>query len=406
MSKNGAEVGLSTLAIHGGAEPGRPGDSVVPPLVQSATFLGGGRDDALLYSRYGNNPLQRQVGRKIAALEGTEDALILGSGMAAIAMTILALVREGDHIVSSRHLYGATLELFSVELPRRGVEVTLIDPVDAGAWTAAVRPETRIFYLEAPTNPTLRMFDPADAVAAAARSGASAAPSGSGVAGGESPPPIRVVMDATFATPVNLRPADHGVDLVLHSATKYLGGHSDLIAGAVAGPADLVTEVTTMMKRYGPAADPHMVWLLDRGIRTLDVRMRRHNDNALQIARFLAGRTEVARVHYPGLESHPDHALAARLMPEGFGGMVSFELVGGGEAADRFVAGLGTIQVAPSLGGVESLVSQPRFTSHRAMSSEERAAAGIADGFVRLSIGIEDVRDLERDIAQALAGLG
>ena len=398
MSNNGNETGLSTLAIHGGAEAGRPGDPVVPPLVQSATFLGGRRDDALLYSRYGNNPLQRQVGRKLAALEGTEDALILGSGMAAIAMTILALVREGDHIVSSRHLYGATLELFSVELPRRGVEVTFIDPVDAEAWAAAVRPHTRVFYLEAPTNPTLRMFDPADAVAAAAR----AAPA---AAGAQGTPPIRVVMDATFATPVNLRPADHGVDLVLHSATKYLGGHSDLIAGAVAGPAALITEVTTMMKRYGPAADPHMVWLLDRGIRTLDVRMQRHNENALHISRFLARRSEVARVHYPGLESHPDHALAARLMPGGFGGMVSFELVGGGEAADRFVDGLRTVQVAPSLGGVESLVSQPRYTSHRAMSSSERAASGIADGFVRLSVGIENARDLERDLASALDGL-
>jgi cystathionine beta-lyase/cystathionine gamma-synthase len=388
-------MGLSTLGIHGGAEPGRPGDAVVPPLVQSATFLGGRQDDALLYSRYGNNPLQRQVARKIAALEGTEDALILGSGMAAVAMAVLALVREGDHLVASRHLYGATLDLFSAELPRRGVDVTFVDPVDAEAWTAAIRPRTRLLYLEAPTNPTLRMFDPALAAAAAA-----SAPTPAGA------PPIRVVMDATFATPINLRAADLGVDLVLHSATKYLGGHSDLIAGVVAGPSSLITEVTTMMKLYGPAADPHMVWLLDRGVRTLEVRMRRHNANALRIARYLTHRPEVAQVHYPGLESHPDHALATRLMPGGSGGMVSFVLVGGGEAADRFMDGLHTVQVAPSLGGVESLVSQPRFTSHRSMSSEERAAAGIPDGFVRLSVGIEDAVDLERDLASALDGLG
>jgi len=393
VSANGDEFGLSTLGIHGGAEPGRPGDAVVPPIVQSATFLGGRQDDALLYTRYGNNPLQRQVARKIAALEGTEDALVLGSGMAAIAMTILALVREGDHLVASRHLYGATLDLFSVELPRRGVEVTFVDPVDADAWGAAVRPRTRLLYLEAPTNPTLRMFDPRDAAAAAA------------AASGESGP-IRVVMDATFATPINLRAVDLGVDLILHSATKYLGGHSDLIAGVVAGPTSLVAEVTTMMKRYGPAADPHMVWLLDRGLRTLDVRMRRHNANALRIAQFLALRPEVAEVHYPGLESHPDHALATRLMPEGAGGMVSFVLGGGAEAADRFMDGLRTVQVAPSLGGVESLVSQPRFTSHRSMTAEERAAAGIPDGFVRLSIGIEDARDIERDLASALDGFG
>lgn len=395
---NGDELGLSTLAIHGGAEAGRPGDSVVPPLIQSATFLGGRRDDALLYSRYGNNPLQRQVARKIAALEGTEDALILGSGMAAVSMTVLALVRAGDHLVASRHLYGATLELFSVELPRRGVEVTFIDPVDADAWASAVRPRTRLFYLEAPTNPTLRVFDPALAAAAAASAHTTGGATGDA--------PIRVVMDATFATPINFRAVEHGVDLVLHSATKYLGGHSDLIAGVVAGPAELITDVTTMMKRYGPAADPHMVWLLDRGVRTLDVRMQRHNENALHIARFLADRPEVARVHYPGLERHPDHTLAMRLMPVGSGGMVSFELVGGGEAADRFMDGLRTVQVAPSLGGVESLVCQPRFTSHRAMTTEERAAAGIPDGFVRLSIGIEDALDLERDIGAALDGLG
>lgn len=379
-------MGPSSLGIHGGAEPGRPGDSVVPPLVQSATFLGGRRDDALLYSRYGNNPLQRQVARKLAALEGTDDAVVLGSGMAAIAMTALALLEQGDHVVASELLYGATHELFTVELPRRGIEVTFVDPSSRDEWSRAIQPSTRLLYLEAPTNPTLRVFDPREAVAAARAAEHE----------------IVVAMDATFATPINLRPADLGVDVVLHSATKYMGGHSDLIAGVVAASESIIAKVTTMLKRYGPAADPHMVWLLDRGLRTLDVRVTRHNTNALRLARFLETRADVERVLYPGLESHADHGLATELMGRGYGGMVSFVLPGGGTAADRFVDALEMVQVAPSLGGVESLVSQPRFTSHASLSSEQRGAAGIPDGFVRLSVGIEDIDDLIADIGAAL----
>lgn len=379
------DAGLSTLGIHGGAEPTRPGDPVVPPLVQSATFHGGRRDDALLYSRYGNNPLQLLVGRKVAALEGTEAGLVLGSGMGAISATLLALTATGDHIVASEHLYGATRELLEVEFPRRGVTTTFVDPDRPGAWADAAEARTRVFYLEAPTNPTLRLVDPR-AVVAQARGR-----------------DVTVVMDATFATPINLRPASLGVDVVIHSATKYMGGHSDVIAGVVAGSEATVDAVTTMMKRYGAAADPHMVWLLDRGLRTLDVRVRRHNANALAVARFLEERPEVARVMYPGLASHPDHALAAELLATGAGGMVSFVVNGGGEAADRVMDGLELIHVAPSLGGVESLVSQPRYTSHRAMDEERRVALGIPDGFLRLSVGIEDPHDLTADLGRALA---
>ncbi|MBT8336156.1 MAG: aminotransferase class I/II-fold pyridoxal phosphate-dependent enzyme, partial [Gemmatimonadetes bacterium] len=339
--------GLSTLGVHAGAEPGKPGDPVVPAIVQSATFFGGRRDDGLLYTRYGNNPLQLQVGRKVAALEGAEAAVVLGSGMGAIAATVLSLTEAGDHIVAARDLYGATRVLFEHELPRRGVSTTFVDPDAPGAWRRALRKRTRMLYLEAPTNPTLRVPDPRTAAAAAQARG------------------IPVVMDATFATPVNLRPLELGVDIVVHSATKYLGGHSDIIGGVVAGPASAIDAATEMMKLYGAAADPHMVWLLDRGLRTLDVRVRRHNANALAVARYLDGRREVRRVLYPGLQSHPDHARARELMPAGAGGMVSFVVRGGGGAADRFVDALRLVQVAPSLGGVESLISQPRYTSHK-----------------------------------------
>lgn len=380
--------GFSTLGIHGGAVRGAPGDSVVPPLLQSATFLGGGPDDRLLYTRYGNNPLQELVGRKIAALEGCEAGLVLGSGMGAISSVLLAFLEQGDHIVASRHLYGATLELLEVELPRRGVTTTFVEPSDVASWREAITDRTRILYLEAPTNPTLRIVDPRPAAEAASSAGEGR--------------DIRVVMDATFATPVNLRPASLGVDLVVHSATKYLGGHSDIIAGAVAGSEADIAAVTTMMKRYGAAADPHMVWLLDRGLRTLEVRMRRHNENALALARFLEGHPAVEQVLHPGLESHPDHALAQELFPHGTGGMVSFVVRGGGEAADRVMSRLKLVQAAPSLGGVESLVSQPRYTSHRAMTAEGRAALGIPDGFLRVSAGIEDVGDLVRDLGGAL----
>lgn len=385
MRSHSEEPGLSTLGVHAGAGPSRPGDPVVPPLVQSATFHGGRKDDALLYSRYGNNPLQRLVAAKVAALEGTQDALVLGSGMGAISSTILALTEAGDHIVASKHLYGATLELLEVELPRRGVTTTFVDPDRPDAWVEALEDRTRLLYLESPTNPTLRVFDPREAVAAGKTRG------------------VPVVMDATFATPVNLRPAGLGVDVVVHSATKYLGGHSDVIAGVVAGSTRVIDAVTTMMKRYGAAADPHMVWLLDRGLRTLDVRVRRHNDNALAVARFLEGRPEVVRVMYPGLESHPDHARARELFDAGAGGMVSFVVRGGADAADRVMDALELIHVAPSLGGVESLVSQPRYTSHRAMDAAQREALGIPDGFLRLSVGIEDARDLVGDLGRALA---
>lgn len=379
--------GPSTVGIHGGEAPRAPGLPVVPPIVQSATFQWGSpADGELLYSRYGNNPNQELLGRKIAALEEKPAAAALASGMGATAMTLLALTQAGDHIVASSYLYGATFALLKHELPRRGVETTFVDP-EEGGWEAALRPETRVIMLETPTNPTLRIVDPRP-IAAVAR-----------------PRGIRVVMDSTFASPVNFRSGAYGVDVVIHSATKYMGGHSDLIAGAVAGPEDVIAEVVRMARLYGPALDAHAAWLLDRGLRTMDVRVRRHNENALALALWLQDQPQVERVLHPGLESHPDHALARELLT-GFGGMLSIVLKGGGEAADRFMAALELALVAPSLGGVETLVSQPRYTSHAALSDAERRAQGIPDGFVRVSVGVENVEDLQGDFAAALGALG
>lgn len=377
--------GAATRAISGGWLADAPGEPIAPPLVLSATFVGGGPNDELLYTRYGNNPTQRAVAQKLAALQNTEAALVLGSGMAAIAMTALALVPEGGRIVAARHLYGATFDLFTRELPRRGIKCTLVDPDVPETWESAIGPDVQMVYLELPTNPTLRLTDPRPVARLARAHG------------------IPVVVDATFASPIHLDADALGIDVVIHSATKYLGGHSDLIGGVVAGPADLVDRITSMMRLYGPSADPHMAWLLDRGIRTLPLRMERHDANARRIAQFLSTHPGVAQAIHPSLPTHPDHALAAEIMPSGSGGMVSFVLSGGGAAADRFMMALRLVQRAPSLGGVESLVSEPRYTSHKPMTPEQRAEIGIPDGFIRLSVGLEDVDDLIADLEQALA---
>ena len=382
-TRNGTP-GAATRAVHAGQPATRPGDPVVPPIVRSSTFHWSSPDDGgLLYSRYGNNPNQLSVAGKIAALEGTEAALVLASGMGATAMTLLSLTEAGDHVVASRHLYGATHALLADELPRRGVATTFVDPADAGAWSAALTPRTRVVFLELPTNPTLRVFEIAPARDAAWEACA------------------LLVADATFATPVNLRPVEHGVDAVIHSATKYLGGHSDLIAGAVAGTRALIAGVTKMMKLYGPSLDPQAAWLLERGIRSLPARMERHNRTSLALAEWFQSVEGVAQVVHPGLPSHPDHERAAEML-DGFGGMASIVLEGGGPAADAFCAALELALPAPSLGGVETLVSQPRYTSHVDLSPEERSDLGIPDGFVRISVGLEDLEDLKADFAAAV----
>lgn len=383
-------LGPGTLGVHGGGSGERqPGSPVVPPIAQSATFhWADPRDGELLYTRYGNNPNQVAVGQKVAALEGTEAAIALASGMAATAMTLLALTDAGDHVVASAQLYGATQGLLRSELPRRGVGSTFVDPdAPLSQWQAALRPETRVLYIEVPTNPTLRVFDPRPLVELAHARG------------------IKVACDATFASPVNLKGAALGIDAIIHSATKYLGGHADLIAGVVAGSHELVDEVIRLARLYGPSIDPNTAWLLDRGIRTLEVRVQRHNANGLAVAKFFESHAAVERVVYPGLASHPDHQVAKELLA-GFGGMVSVVLKGGGPAADRFVSALRLALAAPSLGGVQTLVSQPRYTSHAGLTREQREGQGIPDGFVRISVGIENPEDLVADFEQALTVAG
>ena len=379
-------AGLSTRAVHAGNPESVPGEAVVTPVYQTSTFFsepeGAGE---VRYTRYGNNPNHAALERKLAALEGAEECLVLGSGMAAVSCALLAVAAAGEHIVAARALYGGTRTLLDRELKRLGLETTYADLTNPG-WTDALRPNTRVVLAETPTNPLLRILDIGRIAEGAQAHGA------------------LLFVDATFATPVNLRPLEHGADLVIHSMTKYLGGHSDVTGGAVAGRRELVQGVRACAQSLGAALDPHAAWLVERGVKTLAVRMERHNRNGQLVAEWCEQQPGFQRVHYPGLPSHPDHKLAASLL-DGFGGMLGLELRGGAEAADRFVAGLRFASVAPSLGGVETLVSEPRHTSHSALSRGEREALGIQDGFVRFSLGIEDAADLIADIESALREL-
>jgi cystathionine beta-lyase/cystathionine gamma-synthase len=376
--------GLSTLAIHG--PPARRADwaPVVAPIYQTSTFANPvGSDEAVMYTRYGNNPNQVALAAKYAALEGAEAAIFVSSGMAATALAHLAVLRPGDHLVASSWIYGGTRRLFEEEFGRLGIDVTYVAPDQPRQWRRAVRKSTRAVFVETPTNPNMRVLD-LTPMAQIARDGGFA-----------------MLVDATFASPINYRPIEHGADIVITSATKYLNGHSDVIAGAVAGSASVIEEVTRLMCLWGQAIDPHAAWLVERGLRTLAVRMQRHNENGLTVARWAQNREGITKVHYPGLVGHPDHEFAARVL-NGFGGMVGLELKGGARASERFLKKLKLVTHAPSLAGVESLISEPRITSHSRMTDEQRAKLGFPDGYVRLSCGIEDAADIIADLDQAL----
>lgn len=377
---------MATLALHGGDDRDtRDVDSpVVQPLFQSVNFIQEiGSSDGIRYPRYGNTPNADAVQRRMAAIEHAEASVLLSSGMGATACALMALLRPGDHLVASSWIYGGTRALLEQELVALGIGVSLVDPLETRIWRKAVRKQTRVIFLETPVNPTCRVLD-LEAVSAVTKQ--------SGVA---------LVVDATFASPVNFRPLEHGADVSIHSATKYLNGHHDVLGGVVSGTAPYIEEVRRKMTLWGQAPDPFACWLLERGLKTLDVRVARHNQNALRVAQWCEGRKEIRRVTYPGLESHPDHAIAARML-DGFGGMMGIELAGGARATDRFLRRLKLFRHAPSLGGVESLVSEPRFTSHADLSPAERAKIGVPDGFLRLSIGIEAADDLIGDLEQAL----
>ncbi|HEY8196534.1 MAG TPA: PLP-dependent aspartate aminotransferase family protein [Gemmatimonadales bacterium] len=382
MSRPG--LGPSTIAIHGTPHRRPDWSPVAPSVHQSSTFVNPiGTDDEVLYSRYGNNPNQVELARKYALLEGAESAIFVASGMGATALAHLAVLRPGDHLISSTWIYGGTQRLFDEELGRLGIEVTYVGPDQVRLWRKSVRKATRAIFVETPTNPLMRVIDLAPISYLAEEHG------------------LALLVDATFASPINFKPLEHGADVVITSATKYLNGHSDVIAGAVAGTASFVEEVNRLMRLWGQAIDPHAAWLVDRGMRTLAVRMERHNSNGMAVAQWAEQHPGISKVHYPGLPSHPDHAHAKSVLT-GFGGMVGLEIKGGTKATERLLKRLKLVTHAPSLAGVETLVSEPRITSHKSIGPEGRAKIGIPDGFLRLSCGIEDAADIIADLEQGL----
>jgi methionine-gamma-lyase len=392
MDEPSRRWGFSTRAIHGGRIPDA-NKSVVTPIYQSATFrydsvaegarLGAETGQGYFYTRWGN-PTTDAFEQKLALLEGAEAALATASGMGAIATAVLTLVRGGDHVVAPKGVYQATYGLFESVLPAYGVAATLLDDPDVAAYEAALRPNTRLLYIETPNNPVLGIVDIAGVVGLARAHGA------------------RTIADNTFATPYNQRPLSLGVDLVCHSATKYLGGHHDVTAGAIAGSAELIRRCVLTMRTFGAVLDPFAAYLLIRGLATLGLRMERHNASAAALARFFAAHPKVARVHYPGQPQHPRHAVAARQMSPGFGGMLSIEVRGDVDAGARCVEALRVAKLAVSLGGVSTLVTHPASTTSVNMPREARLAAGIADGLIRISVGIEELDDLVADFDQAL----
>jgi cystathionine gamma-synthase len=386
----------STDAVHAGDERAKAYDTVPMPIVQTSTYAFANTAEIAAYTegrhpnaergeygRYGN-PTVRAVERRLAALEGTEDAALFSSGMNAVTTTTFALAKSGQHIVLFQDCYRMTLEFVTDVLARFGVTHTLLPAGDVGALAEAIRPETRLVISESPTNPYLSCVDLERIVAAC-----------------KTRRTVKSMIDATFATPVNCRPAGFGVDLVIHSATKYLAGHNDVLAGVVCGPAGLVSMIRDLRGVLGGVCDPHAAFLVGRGLKTLSLRVERQNATALAVAQRLEKHPRIERVFYPGLASHPSHAVA-RAQMRGFGGVVSFIVKGGLSAASRAVDAMKLARIGPSFGGVESLIEQPAVMSYYEMTSEQRAAIGIADGLVRFSVGVEDTADVVADVEQAL----
>ncbi len=376
---------MDTVAVHGGERRPGPDGSVVFPIYQGTVYEvepGTGYHD-LKYIRLNSTPSQQYLHDKLAALEGAEAAVATSSGMAAVTTILLSLLRAGDHLLASDCLYGGTHDFLTENAADLGWSVTFVDAGQPETWAGARTEQTKVFLVETITNPLMRVGRLDQVADFGRREG------------------IVTVIDNTFASPVNFRPLHTGFDLVFHSATKYLGGHSDLVAGAVMGNAYLVERVRKTLNLFGGSLDPHAGFLLARGIKTLALRVQAQNANALALARFLADHPAVAAVNYPGLASHPDHAHAAELL-SGFGGMLSLRLHGGEEAAQALLDAVTLAYSAPSLGGVESLITRPAVTSHAGMSPEDRDRFGITADLVRISSGIEGTEDLVGDFAQAL----
>ena len=383
-----AEARIDTKVVHEGEHP-RVAGAVTTPVFQSAMFQserGQGYHDQQ-YIRLNNTPNHVALHRKLAALENAEAALVAASGMAAISTSLLTVLRAGDHLLIQDALYGGTHDFVTQDLPDYGIAYDFIDPTNPSTWQSRLRENTRAIYVEAMSNPVLVVPDLAEVVRFARAHG------------------LVSLIDNTFASPVNFRPAEHGFDLSLHSATKYLNGHSDIVAGAVIGRADLVGRIKHRLDHLGGSLDPHACFLLQRGMKTLALRVRCQQHSALELARFLEGYSAVSRVNYAGLPSHPGHARARSLF-EGFGGVLSFELSGGVGAAEQFMAAVRLPIQAPSLGGVESLITRPATTSHAGMSPADRERLGVSDALIRVSVGIEATEDLIDDFRQALERAG
>jgi methionine-gamma-lyase len=389
----GEEAGFSTRAIHGGRIPDA-NKAVAPPIYQTATFrydtveegaqLGAETGPGYYYTRW-RNPTTDLFEQKMALLEGGEAALGTASGMAAIATAVTSVLRAGEHVIVPKAVYQATFELCHTVLPQHGVEVTFLDDPEVAAYERAIRPNTRLLYIESPNNPLLGITDIAGVVALARAHGA------------------RTIADNTFATPYNQTPLALGVDLVCHSATKYLGGHHDVTAGVIVGPRALIRLCVRTLRIFGGILDPFAAFLLLRGLMTLGLRVERQNANALALAQQLGRHPKVARVYYPGLPDHPRHQVAARQMSRGFGGMLSMEVRGDVAAGARCVEALRVATLGVSLGGVSTLVTHPASTTSVNIPREVRLQAGIFDGLIRISVGVEDLPDLLEDFDQALA---
>jgi cystathionine beta-lyase/cystathionine gamma-synthase len=382
---NSKDWQMATKLVHAGEMEPRVLGAVSLPIFQSAMYeyAGATQYHDIKYIRLNNTPNHIVLHAKLAALENAEAALVTASGMAAITTTLLAVLSAGDHLLVQDKLYGGTHDFVTRDLAAFGLHSDFIDAERPETWTPKLRPATKAIYVETIGNPLMQVPDLEAVVAFAKRHR------------------LVSIVDNTFATPVNFRPPELGFDLSLHSCTKYLNGHSDIVGGAVIGRRELVEKVLFKLDHLGGSMDPHACFLLHRGLKTLDLRVRRQNDSALKIARFLAGHSAVARVNYPGLETHGGHPRAARLF-DGFGGMMSFELSGGVGAAESFMAKVRIPIIAPSLGGVETLMTRPATTSHLGMDPEERRRLGIADGLIRLSVGVEAADDLIADFRQAL----
>ena len=379
-----------TEAVRGGTDLSKKNAPLATPIYQTSTFQVTDSDQQLrathtdmFYTRYGN-PTNTVAESAIAELEGADAALLFASGMAAITTSVLALLKSGDHIVAQRDIYGGANKFLGQWLPKLGIETTFVDTTEYDQHARAIRPNTRMLYLESPTNPTLRVVDLKRVSALAKQHN------------------LLTLIDSTFATPINTRPVEFGIDLVMHSGTKYFGGHSDLIAGVVLGRRDLIEKIHETRTTLGSCMDPHAAFLLLRGIKTIAVSVERQNENALRIAEFLASHPKVKRVHYPFLKGHPQRALAIEQMTGG-GGVLSFEVDGSGEDARRVSEALNLFTLAPSLGGVDSLVTIPVLTSHAMISAEMRQKMGVTEQLIRLSVGIENADDLIADLERGLA---